>query len=199
MYYTFTVKFKDGQELEVNDINNFKEPQINEISRIAIQWTQRRLKAQKNGFDILTLKENQKENVLEQKEVIVQSGTSEELYDNKIIKISLHSIERTFQRIGSIGRATYISLIDRIRQTDTIIKVQWKGYPQLSYTFAEKKEPEKFMAALSFLLRRSGNHSIKMVTIVKEVEGSERMESRLVENPSLTETFAKMEELFKKS
>lgn len=126
--------------------------------------------------------------------------TSEELYDNKVIKIALHSIDRTFQRVGSIGRATYIGLIDRVKKTDTVIKTQWKGYKQLSYTFTEKADPEEFKIALSFLLRKSGNHSIKMVTLIKAVDGgSERMESRLIEDPSHAEIFAKMEALFKKS
>src|SRR5699024_1992814 len=147
MFNTFTVKFKDGQKLEIIDINDYKEPQINEISEIAIRWRKRRLKSQKNGFDILTIEESHKENVLKQKEEIVESRTSEELYVQKVIKISSHSIERTFQRIGSVGRATYIGLIDRIKRTDTVIKAQWKGYPQLTYTFAEKNDPEKFMAA----------------------------------------------------
>lgn len=60
MFYTFTVKFKDGKELEIIDINDFEEPQINEISGIAIQWTQRRLKARKLGFDIITIDQSHK-------------------------------------------------------------------------------------------------------------------------------------------
>jgi len=195
------VKFKDGKELEIIDINDFEEPQINEISGIAIQWTQRRLKARKLGFDIITIDQSHKKTILDQKEAIVQPMTSEELYDNKVIKIALHSIDRTFQRVGSIGRATYIGLIDRVKKTDTVIKTQWKGYQQLSYTFAEKADPEEFKITLSFLLRKSGNHSIKMVTLIKAVDGggSERMESRLIEDPSHAESFAKMEALFKKS
>lgn len=201
MFYTFTVKFKDGKELEIIDINDFKEPQINEISGIAIQWTQRHLKARKLGFDITTIDQSHRNTILSQKEAIVQPMTSEELYDNKVIKIGLHSIERTFQRVGSIGRSTYIGLIDRIKKADTVIKTQWKGYPQLSYTFAEKVDPEEFKIALSFLLRKNGNHSIKMVTLINAVDGSgsEPMESRLIEDPSHAENFAKMEALFKKS
>lgn len=200
MFYTFTVKFKDGQELKIIDINNFKDSQINEISEIASQWTQSHLKAQKYGVDIGTVDETHKETVLGQKNAIVQPMSSEELYDKKIIKIATHSIKRTFQRVGTIGRTTYIGLIVRIKKTDTVIKAQWKGYPQLSYTFIEKGDPEEFKMPLSFLLRKSGNHSIKMVTVIPEVESgvSERMESRLIEDPSLAESFAKMEELFKK-
>jgi hypothetical protein len=200
MFYTFTVTFKDEQELDMMDFNKFDDPQIKEINGIASQYTETHIKALKYGFDIEAIEQHHKETILDRKNDIVYSLSSKELYDEKIVKISTHSIGRTFQRVGTIGRSTYIGLIDRIKKTDSVIKAQWKGYPQLSYTFIEEGDPEEFKFPLSFLLRRSGDHRIKVVTVVnvEDDRESEPMENRLFENPRLAESFAKMEKLFKK-
>lgn len=201
MFYAFTVTFKDGQELNVIDVNQFEDPQISEINTIASKSTQSYMKAQKYGEDIKTIEQKHKDAALIQKEEIVQSKSAKELYDKKIVKISIHSISRTFNRVGSIGRLTYIGLIEKIKKTDTVIKAQWKGYPHLSYTFTKDGDPEKFTFSLAFLLRETKKHKIRMVTVAKSNNegGAERMESRLIEDPNLKNTFAKMEELFKES
>lgn len=199
MYHTFIVRFKDEQEIHIADINKFGDAQLNEISQIAGQWTQRQLQNQKQGCNIESISNFHKEIILHEKDKIVQPITSEELYDNNIIKISLHSIERTFQRVGTIGRGTYIELIDKLKQTNKVIKTQWKGYQHLTYTLEKRKDPEKYKIVISFLFRRKSINHINIITIIREVisSGSEPMENRLMEDPLLAKAFTEMEKRLK--
>ncbi|MGE6833651.1 hypothetical protein ACQKGA_28265 [Priestia megaterium] len=201
MYYTFTVRFSNNHQIEIKDINKFDNEQIIEVRRIALKWRQEHLKAQKYGIDLETVEEKHKNAVLDKKDTIVQAFSASELFDKKIIKITTHSLDQTLKRVGSIGRKTFIDLIERLKVTDTVKKIQWKGYNHLSYTLTQVGDSERYEFALSFYLYQSGKDEIKLITVIKmpdEDKEPERMQHRILDDDKFSEIFAKMEELYKK-
>ena len=68
----------------------------------------------------------------------------------KKILIAIHSNIRILERLGSDELPVVISLIDRIINTDTVVKAQFKGHPTLSYTMAKSNDPDHYRLPISF-------------------------------------------------
>ncbi|SFM15807.1 hypothetical protein [Salibacterium qingdaonense] len=193
----FTVTFRDEETLVINDIILFEQDQIKEIRGIAADFLQSQLRREeKHGKDLSYITEKQKQTVIHYKDQIISGIPAAKLLDDEIIQVSLYSSERSLKRIRSNDRDTIIGLINRVKNTDTVTKAQFKGYPSLSYTTLEKENPEGMKLPISFVWGKKGNHVIKMITVApRNVEG-EAMETSITEtNP---ETAAMLEEIKKR-
>lgn len=195
----FLVFFKGSVRLIVNDIINFEQDQITEIRGIAAEYEKDELqKGKKYGIPLSYITEDQKRDVLNEKHIVVDSKTSKELKDKKIIQIGFHSLERILKRVGSTEDNVIISLIDKVKTTDTVTEAQFKGFPTLSYTLIESADPEEYTFAISFVLGKKGRRFIKMVTVHLKKEEPEETEFRIGElNPRYLEKLANMKELIK--
>lgn len=89
----FVVKFKDGEQLIIDDIVEFEKDQINQILSIAIQYTVQELQDERYGKDLDYLTDTQKQTVLDVKDSIVGGVSSEQLYNNKVVRLGKHSWE----------------------------------------------------------------------------------------------------------
>lgn len=203
--YIFTIHFSDKQPLEIDDIIDFEDDQMDQISRIASQHTQIELDQMEYGIDLDYLTEDvQKPAILAEKEIIVGSLSSRTLYERRLVRQGKHSLKRIFERVGSDSESTIIGIIDKVKLTNTVQKGQFKGYPQLSYTLRMDGDPDRYKISTSFVKIKSGDRIIKVVTVsnVQTSElsglGQRRYEQRLGRDPKLEEMFKRIKEQYKK-
>lgn len=198
--------FRDEKQLEVIDVNQFAAPLVEEIQGIAAYWTQSELQSTKEEVrDLECITEDNKQVVIDNKNRIMQPHSSSYLHDKKIVHVTFHSLERIFQRVSSIGRGTFIDLIDRIRATNNIAKAQWKGYSTISYTLTEIGDPEEYKFPMSLILKSNPNKDrINIITVIKLSDDNddhnrkaEQMEQRIFDDPKHKDVLAKMQERFK--
>lgn len=196
----FLVLFSDGEKLIIKDIINFEQAQIYEIKGIAADFTKFQLrKVEKYGKDITYLTELQKQVVLNTKNRIVSGKTSAKLLDEEIIQVTLHTNERSLKRIGSDNQTTIISLVDKVKRTDIVVKAQFKGYSALSYTMMENNDPAEFKLPISFVWGFNKRRRIKMITVAPQNTEIEVMETSIAEiNPVMAEMLEKIKGRLKK-
>lgn len=176
----FPVLFKGNVKLIVNDIIDFEQDQINQIKGIAMEYEKEALqKGKKYGIPLSYITEDQKSDVLNEKHNVVDLKTSQELKDKKIILIGGHSLERILKRIGSTDDNVIITLIDKLKKSDTVTEAQFKGFPTLSYTLLENEDPDKYTFAISFVLGKKESRIIKMVTVHLKNNELEETEFRI--------------------
>lgn len=193
------MEFKDKKKLEISDIIVFESDQIEQIKAIALDFTRFQIqKVEKYGFDLSYLSDNQKQIIIDTKNGILEGKTSEELWDEEIVLVSLHSSERSLKRLGSNGFVKTIKLIDGLKKVDVVTKAQFKGYPTLSYTTMEDNDPEELKLPISFVKSRKMDRVIKIITVVPKGE-PEEMEATIAEiNPAMAEMMEKMKKRLKK-
>lgn len=176
----FQVVFKDEDTLIINDIIAFEQKQKDEIKAIAREYTKVELKRdEKTGKELTYLTDPQKKTVLITKDAIVDGKTPEELRDQYIVNISLHSNVRILKRLGSDQVTIIIDLINRVKKVDSVKKAQFKGHPSLSYTTIQTTDPEEFELPISFTTVKGGGRSIKLVTVYYKDQPHEEMETRI--------------------
>jgi hypothetical protein len=204
--HTFTVFFSDKQPLEIDDIINFNTDQVNHITESVSQFTKQQLMAEKYGIEIKPeLTEEQKAHILTEKERIVGTLSSKTLKDRSIARFGKHSLQRIFERVGSDTESTLISIIDKVKLTNTVQKGQFKGFPQLSYTLRILGDPDRYKISLSFEKVKSGDRIIKVVTVsnvqtsaLSEL-GQRHSEQRIeVKDPKVAAMLEKIRNQYKK-
>lgn len=174
----FLVIFKGNERLIINDVINFKQRQIDEIKGIASCYEKDLLQSKKYGISLSYITKSQGISVLKAKYNIINSKTSQELKDQKIIQFGKHSLERILQRVGSNEDNVIITLLDKIKSTDTVTVAQFKGFPSLSYTLIENGDPDEYTFAISFILRKKSQF-IKMVTVHLKTDEPQETEFRI--------------------
>lgn len=199
---SFSVRFKDNERLTITDIIIFEQKQKEEVRLIASDYTKDELlNNEKYGKELSYLTDTQKLTVVGTKDLIVSGISSKELFNKDIVQVAWHFNKRAAERIGSDDYKTIISLIDCLKTTDSVLKAQFKGYPSLSYTMIKNGDPTHSKYPISFLVRRDGNHRIKMITLSPKTSHSksEPMERRIAEdNEDLIKMFAEMKARLKK-
>lgn len=199
----FTVVFKRNVRMLVNDIIDFEKDQIDEIKSIASEYEQHSLqKGKKYGIALSYITEDQKNDVLSEKRIVVGSKSSQELKNKNIVQIGDHSLKRILKRVGSTKDNVIISLINRVKTTDTVTKAQFKGFPTLSYTLIENGDPDEYIFAISFIVTRKGRRFLKMVTVHLKDDDEENEQPKREEtefrigdlNPKYLEQLANMRE-----
>lgn len=172
--------------MTITDIICFEQYQIEQIREIASKTTRKQLRdVTKNGHDIKRLTLKQKEVVLKEKNNLVSVGTSKFLFDNDLVLFSGHSLDRVELREGETNEAKFIEIIDRLKRTNSIHKAQWKAHPQLSFTFIEVRDPDRYRIPIAFERVGINGRIMTVMTVSKtNSEKSERMEIRLGEEKS---------------
>lgn len=163
----FTVRFRDEERMTIIENIRLEPHQVDEIKEIASEYTKYDLRhIEPEGKDLSNLTQEQKDYVIRIKDRIVNGKTAEQLRKDNIIKISLHTVSRMLERIGSNQLAITISLIDKIINSDTVNKAQFKGYPQLSYTLSDTSDPEEYILPVSFKIKAGSSKGImKLITV----------------------------------
>lgn len=180
------VKFRDGETLFISDIIEFEEKQQDEIKAIALDYTKVQLrKYEQEGKNLSYLTNDQKEVVLYTKNLILFGKTANQLSKEKIVVVSIHSLERLYERLGSDELSIIIDIIDRIFHTDFVLKAQFKGYSKLSYTLMEKSDPDKFKLPISFFRKINGLRYIRMITLTFKNSPPKKMTTRLAQDMDL--------------
>ncbi|MGJ3222147.1 hypothetical protein [Geobacillus sp. CAMR5420] len=193
------VQFKDEKRLTIDEIIVLEKRQIEQIRKIAAEYTMEELQEfEEYGKDLEYLTDEQKQTVLDVKNSIVGGIPSEQLYKNKVVRPGRHSLKRMFERVGSDSVEIIISIIDKIKEADTVQKAQWKGFPQLSYTLRKNADPEQYKISLGFAAVNNQRRII-IVTVSKPSSESSppRMEQRLGNNPHLAEKLKMAKKLMK--
>ncbi|MBS4178817.1 hypothetical protein [Lederbergia citrea] len=183
---SFQVKFRDGETLVISDIIEFEEKQQDEIEATAGDYTKIQLRQfNQDGKDLSYLTDEQKKIVLRTKKLTVDGKTADQLWGQKIVSVSVHSNERILERLGSDELSVIISIIDRIINTDFVIKAQFKGYPALTYTLMKSDDPEKFKFAVSFKRKNKGHYTLQIVTLTFKNSPHNKMTTRLIQDANL--------------
>jgi len=195
----FRVRFRDKERLVINDIIVFEDDQKGQIKAIALKFTKNQIqKDKRSGFDLTYLSDKQKQIIIDTKNDILAEKTSEELLDEDIVSVSLHSMERSLKRIGSNSLDSIIKLVEKLKKVDVVIKAQFKGYPTLSYTTMENHDPEEFRLPISFVKSKKMSRGIKILTVIPKGQ-PERMEVSIAEvNPLNAKMFEEIKKRFKK-
>lgn len=205
MSHVFIVTFKDNQQLQIDDIIMFDDAQKTHIANIALEFTQQELKDCEYGIDLNYLTEDvQKPTILAFKNDIVGDVSSEILYSKGLVKYGRHSLERLLKRVGSDSVSTILNIIGYIKQTNTVHKGQFKGFPQLSYTLYTQNDSDHFKISISFEKVQKSERIIKVVT-VSNVQysqssqlGSHNSEQRIADNPRLAKMMANIKKRLQK-
>lgn len=181
---SFDVTFRDHSTMTIYDIICFEQFQIDQIREIASKTTRKQLRdVIKKGHDIKNLTHKQKQVALKEKNTIVSVGKSKFLFDNGLVLFSVHALERVELREGETNEAKFIEIIYRLKRTNRIHKAQWKAHPQLSFSFMENGDPERYRIPVAFEQVGIGGRIMSVMTVSKtSSEKPERMESRLGED-----------------
>lgn len=192
---SFLVRFRDGEQLVMNDIITFDDKQIAELQSVAFRYTKFEIrKIEKYGVDLSYLNEQQKQVIINTKNCIVQGKSNSELLDDDIVQVSLHSVERSLKRLHSNSQAQIINLVEKLKEVDVVLKGQFKGYPSLSYTTMKQGDSDSFKLPISFVRNKQSAQAIKIITVIPKVE-AEDMEVSIAE---MGPAIAKMLEEMKK-
>ncbi|PID14826.1 MULTISPECIES: hypothetical protein [unclassified Sporosarcina] len=186
MIKTFYVIFHDEKRLKVSDIISFEQPQVDEIIHIASQYTLRQLRREeKKGKDLSYLTPNQIAMVVSEKDQIVHDKSADELRLQGIVQAAEHSLVQMFERQGSDELPYVIDLINRVIDTDTVVKAQFKGHPTLTYTMMMASDPEHFKIPVSFVWESSGTRFIKIVTLMFRNAPPKKLTSKIVQDQDM--------------
>lgn len=179
------MKFKNGKELEFHDILSLEDKQINEVLDLAAKHTIKQLRDyESKGLDLSYLTVAQKNRVLVSKNRVVFGRSPDELRRLKKVLVTLHSQERILERIGSNELATILDIIQRIIDTNIVLKAQFKGYSSLSYTLT-KSGDQAYKLPISFKWVK-GKRQILSVTVThRDVHPSE-MTHKFIHNDELS-------------
>ncbi|WP_407269680.1 hypothetical protein [Radiobacillus sp. PE A8.2] len=179
MSKTFFVVFEDGETLEIDDVIEFGDEQTLEIQQIAAKYTKPNLRGAEKGEDLSYLNDGQKEEIILIKNDLVGDKSFRELLDKKIVVITDHSKDQLLLREGSNDTSHLISMVNRIVQTDTVLKAQYKGYTELTYTTAKVADPSHYKLAISFKKGNRGNRYIKSITVAFRNAPTKQMTSKI--------------------
>lgn len=186
----FNLTFQDLEEMEFFDILSLEDQQINEVLEIASKNTKLDLQClQDKGLDISYLTEKQKKRVITSKNRIVLSRNVEELYREKKVVFTSHSLNRLLEREGSNTQETILITIQRIIDADKVSKAQFKGYSSLSYTLTEVGDTASYKLPISFKWVK-GSRQILAVTVSHRNAPPSIMTSKIVHNKELSDGLA---------
>lgn len=159
------------------DILSFENHQITEIKKIASAYTKHNLtKKERVDIDLSDLTPEQKRRVIYTKNRIVFGRTAEELYKKKRVVITMHSQERLLERTGSNQLPKVIETIQRIVDTDMVLKAQFKGYSSLSYSLTIQTN-RSIILPISFKMVGGRRHILSVTLISKDAEPSKLTQS----------------------
>lgn len=191
MAKTFIIAFKNNETLRINDILRFEQKQIDEITAIAIDYTKEQLRDfEEEGKDLSYLTTSQQKLVVRTKNSIVAGKTSGELKKEKIVLISLHSNHRMLERLGSDELSVIISLVDKIVDSDMVLKAQFKGHPTLTYTMAKSNDADEFKLPISFQWKAGGGRIIKMITLTFKGAPPKKLANKIVQDSDTAQRMA---------
>jgi len=180
----FTVKFRNEEKMKIVENISLEPHQVDEIKAIATEYTKYDLRhIEPEGKDLSNLTQEQKDRVIRIKDRIVDGKTAEQLRKDNIVKISIHTICRMLERIGSNELAVTISLIDKIIHCDSVYKAQFKGFPQLSYTLRDTSDPEQYILPVSFKFKAgNGKGIMKLITVAYKGAAPTPMSAKIAHN-----------------
>ncbi|MGQ4668108.1 hypothetical protein ACUIJN_20215 [Metabacillus halosaccharovorans] len=185
----FTITFHDSEELEFFDILRLEDKQINEVLEIASKYTKKHLQEyEEKGFDISELTVVQKERVLTSKNRIVFGRNPDELKREKKVVVSLHSQGRILERVGSKELETILDIIQKIIDSDKVLKAQYKGYSSLSYTLT-KDGDRTYKLPISFKWVQ-GRRQVLSVTVANRNAPPSKMTTKIAHDDDLADRMA---------
>lgn len=179
------MKFKNGKELEFHDILSLEDKQIYEVLDLVAKHTIKQLRDyESKGLDLSYLTAAQKNTVIVSKNRVVFGRSPDELRRQKKVLVTLHSQERILERIGSNELATILDIIQRIIDTNIVLKAQFKGYSSLSYTLT-KSGDQAYKLPISFKWVK-GKRQILSVTVTHRDAHPSEMTHKIVHNYELS-------------
>lgn len=189
------VFFEDKEAMLITGVIEFDDKQLTQIIQISSAHTKFELNEMDNGFNLKDLTSEQKATILQEKKNIVISGKEypQELFDKKLVYLTFHALERSFQRVQQEVANMDIYIIEKIIESNKVLKAQYKGFPQLSYTLQTKNESEKFNSSISFVIHNGIARYIRVITVSltefsdTNTLGKSRSNQYLSDNPLLKE------------
>lgn len=193
----FTVQFRDGNKLKINECISFEPRQIDEVITLALEYTQEQLQHyEQEGADLSYLTELQKKEIINHKNNIIASRSIQELRDKNIVRLSKHALQRMLEREGSNELTAIINLIRRVIASNSVLKAQFKGFPQLAYTLFDSRDSDQYKLPVSMQpTLTSRKKFLKVITLIPKDVPPKNMVVRISEDEEITQ---KMEILKKK-
>ncbi|WP_164667747.1 hypothetical protein [Virgibacillus doumboii] len=183
----FTLTFQDFEDLEFFDILSLEDKQINEVLAIASQHTKKQLQEyETKGFDISYLTVPQKHRVIVSKNRVVFKRSPDELRRQKRVVVTLHSQQRVLERVDSNELETILDIIQRIIDSDKVLKAQFKGYSSLSFTLIKDGDPALYKLPISFKWIK-GRRQILSVTVTHRNAPPSKMRTKIANNHGFAE------------
>jgi|SRR5699024_802192 len=197
MCYSFDVRFRNNVVVHIKDINDYNDDFKNEVANIAKDYEKDELRSMKYGIDLKKANDEEFENVINFKNEIMSKNDAKNNFFKKTIRFSEHSKERVYKRLGSQSASTFINIVDIFQEMDIINKVQWKGYPQLSYTFSKENDSKEYKISASFVFEKNKKILIITVSHINTNGVIEDMESRISDNPQNQKVLMDLKSLLK--
>lgn len=179
----------------IDDIIEFDQRQFTQLKQISSSYTQLELHSMDKGFDLAYLSNDQKKDIINKKREIVNLGNQspQTIDEEKLIFLSKHALQRCFERVKqSVGNMD-IYVIEKLIQSDRVLKGQYKGYPQMSYTLQTENETEKFNTSISFVIHSDNERNIYVITVSRTefstptILGTTRFTQTLEDDPRFEE------------
>ena len=119
--------------------------------------------------------------------------TGLDLYNQKIVRVSSHSLDSLNLRLGSDSLSTIISIINKLNKANVVFKAQFKGFSTLSYTLGEANDPDAYKIPVGFIWEKGTQRIIRIITVIFRNAPTKNMSSKL----SHDDETSKRMELFK--
>lgn len=180
--------FSNGHRIIFEDIIVLTSEQRFELLSYAELYSQVEIKGFKTGLKV-ELTVSQKNNILTTKDEILQEKDPKEIFKEKLVKFTVHSVERMIQRYQGDLTNIYFSIIEMIQQSDEISNLaEWKGYKSLTYTFLHSNNNILNRVAAVFI---KNNHRLQVITAMND-QVTNDMDFRISEDSKLADDLLKL-------
>ncbi|MDQ1236754.1 hypothetical protein QE450_004252 [Paenibacillus sp. SORGH_AS306] len=159
-----------NENIIFNDVISLERGQLNSIVVSSIEKTGKEWRKQEKGINIL-LTPDQKKNILDFKNRVVAGLTAQELSENDYLDVQPHAKKRINYRLENhdpdvpLTKEILIKLAQAIIDAPKVLKAEWKGRPNLSYTFQSVYDNKSVKIALAF------TDAIIVITVISSERG----------------------------
>ena len=154
-----------NENIIFDDVISLEREQLNSIISGSIKKTGTEWRQQEKGINIL-LTSDQKNDVLDFKNQVIAGLTAQELYENDYLDVQPHARKRINYRLENhdpdvpLTKEMIIKLAQAIIDAPKVVKAEWKGRPNLSYTFQSIYNNKSVKIALAF------TNTIIVITVI---------------------------------